>query len=111
MSGVGEIKEEFISFIKMLLVCAVYIQQAITGVLTDIGLSLKELHKQGYHGASTMSGEKSGVQRRILQKQPKALYTHCMGHSLNLVIAKACAEPCIRNCISIIKAITLWVKV
>ena len=31
-----------------------------------------------------MSGEKSGMQRRIRDRQPKALNTHCAGHSLNL---------------------------
>ena len=74
-------------------VCTVNIEQAITGLLTDLGLSLDDLRGQGYDGASTMSGEKSGVQRRIMEKQPKALYTHCSSHSLNLVIAQACADP------------------
>ena len=27
-----------------------------------------------------MSGHKNGVQAKILEKQPKALYTHCAGH-------------------------------
>ena len=31
-----------------------------------------------------MSVEKTGVQARIL-RQPKAIYTHCAGHSLNLI--------------------------
>ena len=106
----GEIREEFVSFVKMVRVRAVDIEQAITGLLTNLGLSLEDLRGQGYDGASTMSGEKSGVQRRILDKQPKAVYTHCSGHSLNLVIAQACAEPCVRNCISVIKAITLWIR-
>ena len=57
-----------------------------------------------------MAGEKSGVQRRILNKQPKALYTHCSGHSFNLVIAHACEEPSIRNCVPVMKAITLWIR-
>ena len=39
---------------------------------------------QGYDGVSTMSVEKAGVQARIL-RQPKAIYTHCAGHSLNLI--------------------------
>ena len=56
-------------------VCAVDIEQAITGVLTHLSLSLDDLHGQGYDRASTLSGEKSGVQGRILDKQPKALYT------------------------------------
>ena len=91
-------------------VCAADIEQAITGLLTQLSLLLEDIRGQGYDGASTMGGEKSGVQKRILDKQPKALYTHCSGHSFNLVIASACDELLIRNCISIIKAITLWIR-
>jgi hypothetical protein len=106
----GEIRKEFISFIKMERVRAADIEQAIIGLLIQLGLSLEDLRGQGYDGACTMAGEKSGVKRRIIDKQPKALYTHCSGHSLNLVIAQACEELSIRNCISTIKAITLWIK-
>ena len=57
-----------------------------------------------------MSGERSGVQKRIKDIQPKALYTHCAGHSLNLAIVNACSVPPVRNCIDIIKNFTRWVK-
>ena len=57
-------------------------EQAIAGLLMHLGLSLGDLRRRGYDGASTMGGEKSGVQRRILDKQP------CSGHSFNLVIAR-----------------------
>ena len=68
------------------------------------------LRGQVYDGASTMSGHKNGVQARILEKQPKAMYTHCSGHALNLAIVKSCSVPRIKNCINIIKSFTLWVK-
>ena len=57
-----------------------------------------------------LSGEKGGVQRLLMDKQPKALYTHCAGHSLNLVIAGSCQIPAISNCISSVKDMTLWIK-
>lgn len=41
---------------------------------------LSELGGQGYDGASTMTGAKGGG---IKQQQPKAIYTHCAGHSFN----------------------------
>ena len=82
----------FLSFLKM--VRAADIENAITKLLEDVGLSLDFLRGQGYDDASTMSREWSGVQKRILDRQPKALYTHCSGHSLNLVI----------------KGITYWIK-
>ena len=36
-----------------------------------------------------MSGSKSGVSTRILDLEPRALYTHCYGHALNLATQDA----------------------
>ena len=79
-------------------------------MLGGLGLSLNELRGQGYDGASTISGEKSGVQKRIRDIQPKALYTHCAGHSLNLAIVSACTVLSVRNAIDSIKGFTLCIK-
>ena len=83
---------------------------ALMNILKKSGLSLNNLRGHEYDGVSTMSGEKSGVQRLIMDVQPKAFFTHCAGHSLNLVITKLCGIPAIRNCISLIKHITSWIK-
>ena len=61
----SQIREEFISFLKLERVRAIYIMDTIVKCLEELGLSLNELRWQGYDGASTMSGEKSGVQKRI----------------------------------------------
>ncbi len=81
-----EIREEFIGFVKLKRVRAIDITEAIIHSIENLGLSLCNLRGQGYNGASTMSEEKGGVQAKILEKQPKGLYTHCAGHSLNLAI-------------------------
>ena len=104
------IREDFVTFIKLERVRAIDISEAITGSVEELGLSLNNLRGQGYDGASTMSGEKSGVQKRIRDKQPKAIYTHCAGHSFNLAILSSCTLPPIRNCIDQVKSITLWTK-
>ena len=106
----SEIREEFVTFLKMERVRAVDITNAIVSCLEGLGLSLNNLRGQGYDGASTMSGEKSGVQKRIRDKQPKALYTHVAGHSLNLVIVSSCLVLSVRNAIDHIKSLTLWIK-
>ncbi len=36
-----------------------------------------------------MSGARSGVAKRICDEEPRALYTHCYGHALNLAVADA----------------------
>ena len=105
-----EIREEFITFLKLERVRADDIANSIIQSLEGFGLSLDGLRGQGYDGASTMSGVKAGVQAKILEKQPKALYTHCAGHSINLAILNSCSVPSIRNCIDQIKGFTLWIK-
>ena len=42
---------------------------------------------QGYDGAPVMSGHCSGVQQRIKQVAPQAVYVHCYACCLNLVLA------------------------
>ena len=64
----GSICEEFVAFLKLNRVRAVDIADALVKCLENLGLSLSELRAQGYDGASTMSGHKSGVQARIREK-------------------------------------------
>ena len=104
------IREELVALLKLARVRAVDIADAITETLTNLGLSLDGLRGQSYDGASTMSGTKSGVQARIREKQPKAIYTHCAGHSFNLAVLSSCSIPSIRNCIDQIKSLTIFVK-
>jgi hypothetical protein len=51
-----------------------------------------------YDGAATMSGVYSGVQARIKEMQPRAIYVHSASHNLNLVLndcIKAIPQLCI----------------
>ena len=56
-----------------------------------------QLRGQTYDGAGAMAGKKKGAATRILELYPKALYTHCAAHVLNLCIVKSCSIPDIRN--------------
>ena len=51
-----------------------------------------DLRGQCYDGASSMSGIKKGLAGRILEGNPKAVYSHCASHILNLSIVSACKE-------------------
>ena len=53
-------------------------------VLLRLNLRINNCRGQCYDGASSMSGSKSGVATKILDLEPRALYTHCYGHALNL---------------------------
>ena len=61
----------------------------IKDVLLRFSLSLNRLRGQRYDGASSMSGAKTGVAIQILAEEPKAIYTHCYGHALNLACSDA----------------------
>ena len=75
----------------------------ILNTLENLRLSLVNLRGQGYDGAANLGGEKSGVQKQIREQQPKAMYTHCAGYSLNLAIMTSCSAPPVRICIILIK--------
>ena len=57
--------EEFVALIKLERVRAIDIANAIVSMLEELGLSFDDLRGQGYDGASTMCGEKSGVQKQL----------------------------------------------
>jgi len=58
----------------------------------NLNISMNSLHivAQSYDGASVMSGCLGGVQAKIKEKYPNAIYTHCMAHRLNLVVVDMC---------------------
>jgi hypothetical protein len=41
---------------------------------------------QCYDGAAAMAGPRSGVATQLLSEEPRALFCHCYGHSLNLAV-------------------------
>jgi len=45
---------------------------------------------RSYDGASVMSGNLNGVQSKIKDFYPCAIYTHCMAHRLNVVVVDTC---------------------
>ena len=53
-------------------------------MLLRLNLSISNVRGQCYDGAATMSGAKSGVVTRLSAAEPRPVFTHCYGHSLNL---------------------------
>ena len=75
--------------------------------LQSKGLELKHIRGQGYDGASNMSSAR-GVQGRIKEKSPLAVYMHCNSHVLNLVIAKTCSLVDVRLVLDKLKSVCLF---
>lgn len=84
-----EISEDFIGLYQVPAIDADTLTAAIKDVLLRMNLSLNRICGQCYDGASSMSGAKSGVAKRIKVDEQRALYTHCYGHSLNLAASDA----------------------
>ena len=59
---------------------------------------------------ASMSSAARGTQAFIRQKSPKAVYTHCNTHCLNLAIVHSCDIPMIRNMIGTVNEICSFFK-
>ena len=75
------------SFVGLYLVDAIdtgTLFDVIKDVLARLNISFNKIRGQCYDGASSMSGAKSGVAKKLLDNEPRAVFTHCYGHALNL---------------------------
>ena len=104
----NDVREDFIAFIHLPRITGEVIAETIVSTLQGLGLKIENIRGQGYDGASNMSSDNVGVQRRIRERSPKAVYVHCSGHCLNLIISHSCALPQIRNVIDKLKRCCLY---
>ena len=84
-----EVLEEFIGLYQVPAIDSDTLTEVVKDALCRCNLPLCKLRGQCYDGASAMRGAKSGVVTRILAEEPRALYTHCYGHSINLAACDA----------------------
>ncbi|KAK4885303.1 hypothetical protein RN001_001574 [Aquatica leii] len=82
-----------ISTVEQLTLCVRYVK------------NFENSNNSRYDGAASMSGKFRGAQAIINKKYPKALYVHCVFHSLNLALSNAGDVLPIRNCFGIVKKI------
>lgn len=59
-------------------------------------------------GVANMKSQKKGAASYVLKKLPKAIFTHCDSHNLNLSLASSCKHPEIDNILKTYKAITIF---
>lgn len=55
--------------------------------LSNLQLDIDNIRGQGYDNGSNMKGIRKGVQNRMIQINPRAFYSPCGCHSLNLTIS------------------------
>ena len=89
----GDIKESFVGFIPIEEHTSSYLEQQVLQILAKLGVDIKNCRGQSFDNASNMSGKYSGLQARIKEHSPSAVYIPCASHSLNL-IGNFAAESC-----------------
>ncbi|XP_064088422.1 zinc finger MYM-type protein 1-like [Macrobrachium nipponense] len=84
-----QINESFLGFHKVEGQSGAALSEQILQIIKQRGLSISRCRGQGYDGASNMKGIYKGVQTKIIDVKPSAVYVHCAAHNLNLVINDA----------------------
>ena len=80
------VHEDFVGYYELPDIKSDTIVTAIKDSLIRMQLSLNDFGAQAYDGASSMFAKNTGISVQIAAEQPKALWTHYQGHSLNLGI-------------------------
>lgn len=78
--------ELFLGFFETKFTDAATLYSLLTNVLSQFELDLSDCRGQCYDGAANVSGHITGLQKRINNVEPRALYVHCSAHTLNLVV-------------------------
>lgn len=99
------VNETFVGFYETAATDAGTLFAITTDVLKRFELSLENCRGQCFDGASNMAGHKSGLQKRISDIESRALFVHCISHSLSLAFQDSiCVIPQCRDAMNQIKA-------
>ena len=97
-----DIFKDLIGFIEVERTDAKYLVHATKTALLSCGIPLENCRGQAYDGAANMAGHLNGVAVQIKRDDPRALYVHCLAHSVNL-----CLQECAGQSKPVSDALTL----
>ncbi|KAK2653450.1 hypothetical protein Ddye_013306 [Dipteronia dyeriana] len=81
-----KVEEFFITFVKVVETMRESFFNTLKSLLGSYELDFNNVRGQAYDNGSNMKGQNKGVQSRVIREYPKAFYTRCDSHSLNLAI-------------------------
>lgn len=84
-----DIKEYFLGYIDVEQTTGLNLSNVVLEKLKELGIPFENCRGQAYDNGANMRGKKQGVQARLLQLNPRALFVPCGAHTMNLVIADA----------------------
>ncbi|XP_022842855.1 zinc finger MYM-type protein 1-like [Olea europaea var. sylvestris] len=91
----GEIKKVIIEKLKVNDTSGKGLFDELVDALNNLELDIDDVRGQGYDNGANMKGQHKGVQSRLLQLNPRAFYSPCGCHSLNLAlcdVATCCSK-------------------
>ncbi|XP_065650236.1 zinc finger MYM-type protein 1-like [Hydra vulgaris] len=94
-AATASIKEHFLDYVPLKKKTGAGMAETIIKQLGKMSLSIENLRGQGYDNGRNMRGKNKGVQRRILDVNPQALFIPHCAHTLNLAVddaVKCCLE-------------------
>ncbi|XP_023809021.1 zinc finger MYM-type protein 1-like [Oryzias latipes] len=84
-----QIREHFMGFLEAEESTGQHLASMILNRLEELGISFEDCRGQSYDNGANMKGKNKGVQARLLEKNPRALFLPCGAHTLNLVVCDA----------------------
>jgi len=78
----GNAVERFIMFAELPGASAEEFYKLLLECLQSLGIELRHCRGQAYDGASVMSGNLTGLQTRVTEISPEAMFVHCCANNL-----------------------------